>query len=67
MGEQQRICEWCSKAFTVTRSGPGRPPPYCSDDCKKNARRALNLKHVRAYRERKKGDPFDQPPAKRRG
>lgn len=49
-----RICEWCSNYFAHTQHGRGQPPRYCSDDCRRDARRSLNIKAVHALRERQK-------------
>ena len=62
MAEQTRICEWCSQPFTVTRSGRGRPPPYCSNVCKHEAQNALAKGRMARMRARK---AEEQPPVPR--
>jgi hypothetical protein len=47
-----RICERCSKDFTDTRFGPGRPPPYCSDSCKSEAQNSLAATRMKRMRKR---------------
>lgn len=51
--DNRRICEWCSNYFTHTQHGRGQPPRYCCDDCRKAARRSLNVRAVHAYRAKK--------------
>ena len=48
-----RICEWCSREYQVIRSGPGRPPPYCSEACKHEAQNALARGRMARMRARK--------------
>jgi hypothetical protein len=52
-GAMIRICEWCSRAYEVIRSGPGRPPPSCSAACKHEAQNALAKGRMARMRARK--------------
>ena len=52
MPEHIRFCEWCSEAYTVIRTGPGRPPLYCSATCKAAAQKALAAGRMKRMRER---------------
>ena len=65
MSEIKRVCEWCSGDFTVVRSGPGRPPPYCSETCKQEAQLSLAAKRMRKMRKRQAEQdtrlPSDKP------
>jgi hypothetical protein len=47
-------CEWCSRSFTSQRTGPGRPPPSCSDACKRAAQNSLAAQRMRRLRERER-------------
>ena len=59
MAEEPRICEWCSTEYTVIRSGPGRPSPYCSDVCRREAQNALAKGRMQRMRARKQAaHPF---------
>ncbi len=50
-----RICEWCSREYEPVRSGPGRPPPYCSPECKHEAQNALAAGRMHRRRARLAG------------
>jgi hypothetical protein len=67
MSELQRVCEWCSGDFTVVRSGPGRPPPYCSEQCKQDAQLSLAAKRKLRQRQAEQDtrNPWDRNPAGR--
>ena len=65
MSELKRVCEWCSGDFTVVRSGPGRPPPYCSEQCKQDAQLSLAAKRMRKMRQRQ-AKQDTRPPWERR-
>jgi len=69
MSELKRVCEWCSGDFTVVRSGPGRPPPYCSEKCKQDAQLSLAAKRMRKLRKRQAEqdtrNPWDRNPVGR--
>jgi len=52
MAEQSRICEWCSREYMVARAGPGRPSPYCSDVCRREAQNARAKARIQRMRER---------------
>ena len=56
-----RICEWCSREYEGIRSGPGRPSPYCSDDCRREAQNALAKGRMRRMRERQAPAWWDKP------
>jgi hypothetical protein len=67
MGQQERICEWCSRTYTDERSGSGRPPPYCSDTCKHAAQKSLAANRMRRLREKQREqNPSRRPPGRPR-
>ncbi len=56
-----RVCEWCSREYEVVRSGPGRPSPYCSDVCRREAQNALAKGRMQRMRERRAPPWWEQP------
>jgi hypothetical protein len=59
--DEQRICAWCSREYTAIRSGPGRPPIYCGEECRRAAARALNAGWMRRKRWRDTGHSGPAP------
>ena len=60
-GMMVRVCEWCSQAYTVPRTGRGRPSPYCSATCKHEAQNALAAGRMHRHRARRAGRDPDAP------
>ena len=56
-----RICAWCSREYAVTRSGPGRPTPSCSDGCRREAQNALARGRMQRMRTRQAPPWWDKP------
>ena len=65
MAEQTRMCEWCSSEYTITRSGPGRPSPSCSDVCRREAQNALAKGRMQRMRKRQ-APPWGEKPKRGR-
>jgi hypothetical protein len=64
--DEQRICGWCSREYTAIRQGPGRPPLYCSDACRRQARKALNAGWMRRTRaQQREAEPWNRRPVGR--
>lgn len=56
------VCEWCHNPAVVPWKGNGRPPLFCSDHCRQQARRLQHEQdwqknaaaRMRAYRARRR-------------
>lgn len=46
-------CQWCGERVTQQR-WPGRPPAYCTDDCRRDAEREQTRERVRRHRAAKR-------------
>jgi hypothetical protein len=48
-----RLCDECRLEYTFVRTGPGQPPRYCSETCKKTGQNALAARRKHNERVRK--------------
>ncbi len=67
--DETRICEWCGNPYSFIRKGRGRPPSYCSEECRRAAENSIAAGCMRRKRWRDKGgtgpppiNPVGRPP-----
>jgi hypothetical protein len=53
-GAMNRICPECGCGFDWLQDGPGRPPVYCSNRCRHEARRRTIRESTRRWRRKEK-------------
>ena len=63
----ERICKWCKKPFIIPATRKNNPVKYCSDQCRKNAKKEQDLMAQRRYQLRYKWMLKDADPNGRLG